>query len=50
MLAPVRATSGGAVVAAFKSDAEDSPAYIAVVVVSFAALSIGLPALAIWAL
>ena len=35
---------------AFKPDAEDSPAYIAVAIVSFAALSIGLPALAIWAL
>ena len=35
---------------AFKPDAEDSPVYVAVAVVSFAALSIGLPALAIWAL
>ena len=35
---------------AFKPDAEDSPVYVAVAVVSFSALSIGLPALAIWAL
>jgi len=35
---------------AFKPDAEDSAIYVAVAVVSFAALSIGLPALAIWAL
>ena len=35
---------------AFKPEAENSPAYVAVAVVSFAALSIGLPALAIWAL
>ena len=35
---------------AFKPDAEDSPVYVAVAVVSFSALSVGLPALAIWAL
>ena len=35
---------------AFKPEAEDSPVYVAVAVVSFSALSIGLPALAIWAL
>ena len=35
---------------AFKPDAEESPVYVAVAVVSFSALSIGLPALAIWAL
>ena len=35
---------------AFKPDAEESPAYVAVAVVSFSALSVGLPALAIWAL
>ena len=35
---------------AFKPAAEESPVYVAVAVVSFAALSIGLPALAIWAL
>ena len=35
---------------AFKPDAEESPVYVAVAVVSFAALSIGLSALAIWAL